>query len=337
MEKREILQALPQTTLNQFTGTYGLDVDEQSTKEDLVEALARAKSVGARELLENMSVVALKAIAQQFSLPKGPRQKAKLIDAILAAKAPQPLELSAVTTDLELAALLGETEPEPIETLKRIVEVIGVDRTKQFAARAMETDSAEGMWYGRGGSRKRRTLGGCFFRLVRDGLTKAERRRAMGSSSPGSPGPQPLSPMDWKGRREFLDEATRADAHPAEATTVKITIIGRPNRVLQPPDNNAVIALLERTEPPKNLPKGLPQPKGKTSYAVYISLKQWRKVEPKLKDPSDTLIIEGFPMVDEAFNGISVMATNTSTRKLKQEQAAALQAKSQPSDEAATS
>ena len=83
-------------------------------------------------------------------------------------------------------------------------------------------------------------------------------------------------------------------------------------------------------------PKGLPQPTGKTSYAVYISLKQWRKVEPKLKDPADTLIIEGFPLVDEAFNGISVMATNTSTRKLKQEQAAALQAKSQASAGATT-
>ena len=110
-----------------------------------------------------------------------------------------------------------------------------------------------------------------------------------------------------------------------------------PNRVLKPPDNNAVIVLLERTEPPKNLPKALPKPKGKTQYAIFISLKQWRKVEPRLKDASDALIIEGFPLVDEAFNGISVMATNTTTRKLKREQTEALQAKSQLSAESTTS
>ena len=76
-----------------------------------------------------------------------------------------------------------------------------------------------------------------------------------------------------------------------------------------------------------SLPKGLPVPTSATiKYVVYIASKQWKKVEEAMKDPEDTLIIEGFPKTDPEVSAIAVFATNVTTKKLqmvkKQPQAA---------------
>ncbi len=39
-----------------------------------------------------------------------------------------------------------------------------------------------------------------------------------------------------------------------------------------------------------------------------------------MKDPEDTLIVEGFPQLDAQTGSIAVFATNTTTRKLQQAQ-----------------
>jgi molybdopterin-guanine dinucleotide biosynthesis protein len=62
-------------------------------------------------------------------------------------------------------------------------------------------------------------------------------------------------------------------------------------------------------------------PAAPTAYTVYIGQKQWNKVADALQDPEDVLIVEGFPMATS--QGISVYATNTSTKKLQQAQRAA--------------
>jgi len=48
--------------------------------------------------------------------------------------------------------------------------------------------------------------------------------------------------------------------------------------------------------------------------------KQWRRVAEAMKDPEDTLIVEGFPQLDAQTGSIAVFATNTTTRKLQQAQ-----------------
>jgi hypothetical protein len=59
---------------------------------------------------------------------------------------------------------------------------------------------------------------------------------------------------------------------------------------------------------------------------VYIASKQWKKVEEAIKDPEDSLIIEGFPKIDQEMSAIAVFASNVTTKKLqmakKQPQAA---------------
>src|SRR6266699_40753 len=48
--------------------------------------------------------------------------------------------------------------------------------------------------------------------------------------------------------------------------------------------------------------------------------KQWRRVAEAMKDPEDTLIVEGFRQLDAQTGSIAVFATNTTTRKLQQAQ-----------------
>ena len=48
--------------------------------------------------------------------------------------------------------------------------------------------------------------------------------------------------------------------------------------------------------------------------------KQWRRVAEAMKDPEDTLIVEGFPQLDAQTGSIAVFTTNTTTRKLQQAQ-----------------
>lgn len=96
--------------------------------------------------------------------------------------------------------------------------------------------------------------------------------------------------------------------------TVKLTLIGRPGRVIQAGD--CVITTLQSSGKLPTLPKGLPAPPTvPTTFIVYIAAKQWRKVEAALTDPDDALIIEGVPVYDERLPGLVLLAQSVATRK----------------------
>ncbi len=68
-----------------------------------------------------------------------------------------------------------------------------------------------------------------------------------------------------------------------------------------------------------SLPKGLPTPASPTTdYAVFIAKKQWQKVAQAAQNPQDLLIVEGYPTVDPRFNGITVLATQATSKQLQQ-------------------
>jgi hypothetical protein len=61
-------------------------------------------------------------------------------------------------------------------------------------------------------------------------------------------------------------------------------------------------------------PKGLPLLKGTTKYLVLAATKHWDKVEAALnKDKEDKLFIEGYPTIQEGFDGVVVQATTLNT------------------------
>jgi hypothetical protein len=72
----------------------------------------------------------------------------------------------------QIADQLGETEATPRVHIRRILYAIGPERTQAFVAQALEVEANGGMLLP-DGSRKR-TLGGVFFRLVRDHLSEEE-------------------------------------------------------------------------------------------------------------------------------------------------------------------
>ncbi len=102
-----------------------------------------------------------------------------------------------------------------------------------------------------------------------------------------------------------------------EATTVQITVIGRPARVVARGD---VASVTLRSAKVPSLPKELPALRQPTGYAVFIARKQWHKVAQPATDPADLFIAEGYPTVDPRFNGITVLVTQATTKPLQQAQ-----------------
>jgi hypothetical protein len=104
-------------------------------------------------------------------------------------------------------------------------------------------------------------------------------------------------------------------ANVGDATTVKVTIIGRPAQVVE--RQGVVILALRSTKTP-TLPKGLPPlPSTPTNYMIFVQQKQWNKVRDAMQQPDDVLIVEGYPVHEPRFAGITVYATQVTTKALQ--------------------
>jgi hypothetical protein len=123
-------------------------------------------------------------------------------------------------------------------------------------------------------------------------------------------------PMTWDEAKALIGQVIKT---PAEARTVKLTLIGRPQKVIA--QQECVVVSLKGKEPP-SLPKGLPPiPEGSAiTWAVFIVTKQWHKIKASIEqNKDDALIIEGYPLVGK--NGVAaVMATNCKSVLLERAQ-----------------
>jgi len=212
----------------------------------------------------------------------------------------------------EIAGDLGETEAQPRQSIVRVVRALGEKRTRAIVAHAQEIHDAGGMMVPDGS--RRRTLGGVFFVLAREELTAdLGRKKAFqvlyGGATRAPVETVPAGPaFDWT---EFAGLAEDATSEQGEATTVKLTVIGRPGK---PVERGDVVVLRMKSEKTPTLPKGVPAPTGGTDYMVLVGRKQWSKVAAALAlDPADKVIIEGYPTVRPDFAGITVHATSATT------------------------
>ena len=73
-----------------------------------------------------------------------------------------------------IAAALGETEPQPLTHIARIVRTLGEERAAALLEQATAVEARGGMLLPDG---TRRTKGGVFFRLAREQATPEERAR----------------------------------------------------------------------------------------------------------------------------------------------------------------
>ncbi len=219
----------------------------------------------------------------------------------------------------EIAAQLGETEIEARRQIVRALRIIGEERIRAFVAQALAVEAAGGMML-KSGSR-RHTVGGIFFRLMRDELMRDETGRQaayrifrpQGSGRGGQAGvkaPQRATmPFDWA---TFRAAAIEAMSEPGEATTVKLTVIGRPGKIVERGD---VVLVAMRSEKAPSLPKGVPDPPAlPTDYVLLVGRKQWGKVAAALAaDPADKVIVEGYPTIAPDIEGITLHATSATT------------------------
>jgi hypothetical protein len=221
-----------------------------------------------------------------------------------------------------IASELGEHEEEPLRLLRRIVKRLGTEQALAFLKETVDIEEAGGMWLIDGS--RRRTKGGVFFYLVRTKGPKEVRAlffkskaRPTGqqTATAAAPIPSMPAPFTWADRVAALDAI---GTEKGGASTVKITVIGRPGKVI---DRGTCVVTSMRAKQAPSLPKGLPIPPSvPTNYLVYIAVKQWRKVAEAIADPEDVLIVEGFPQLDPETSSIAVFATNTTTKKLQMAQ-----------------
>jgi len=232
-----------------------------------------------------------------------------------------------------VAVVLGETLPPPIRLITRIMDRLGPARARALLGQALTVEAQGGLILPDG---TRRTPGGVFFYLVRANEAVSREDKAYifprqgdpskaGGAGASAPSPPPLPPPaawtddDYRAINQHLHDEI------GEATTVTITVIGRPAKVL---DRGQVIVLSLRQDTAPSLPKGLPEPATGTRYALLIAAKQWAKIAAALDaDPEDALIAEGYPSLDPRFpQGITVHATSVTTKRTQAAKRAAQEA-----------
>jgi len=234
---------------------------------------------------------------------------------------PNPITSTAAT----IADQLGETHAGARATIWRCVRTLGPDRAQAFVAQALDVEANGGMLIPDGS--RRRTLGGIFFYLVRTQVSDEEamqinrawrwqqwkqRQPKKPNAATTTPAPPSLPPFVWDEAAPIIAELM---ANIGEASTVKITVIGRPAQVVE---RQGVIILALRSTKPPTLPKGLPPlPATPTNYMIFVQQKQWNKVREAMEHADDALIVEGYGVHEPRFAGITVYATHVTTKALQ--------------------
>lgn len=226
-------------------------------------------------------------------------------------------------SDNLIAEIAGALAEPNTEMIGKVIAVIGEDRARDFLRRALEVEAGGGLLIKNG--KRRRTPGGVFFHLVRGGLTAKDRRQLWPQDYRKKPvvaGPEPLT---WEEAKALIAEAIQ---NVGEAKTVKVTLVGRPQKVVGQKD--CVVVSLKGKQPP-SLPKGLPAvPEGSAiTWAVFIANKQWNRVKESLaRNDGDQLIFEGYPIVGKG--GVAaVMATSCKSVLMERAQRDQLRASSE--------
>jgi hypothetical protein len=193
--------------------------------------------------------------------------------------------------------------------IRRIITVIGAERTQAFLTQTQETIVQGGILRKDG---QPRTAGGVFFHLVRGSISKEERRKLFPYKKkpkrPGQANEKSQAPgLTWPEAIPFIAQVMQSIG---EAKNVKITLIGRPGNVVQQP--TCVLVSMKGKEP-GSLPKGLPAPPegSAITWAVFIVNKQWAKVSESVQNNADDqLIVEGYPVVDTK-RGVGVVLASS--------------------------
>jgi len=211
-------------------------------------------------------------------------------------------------TAQEIANQLQEPNTELI---KKIVSVLGIERVSEYLQKTLTIEAEGGMMTIDG--ERRRSPGGVFFYVVKSELSKDERKQIFPKFPVTQPKKKVVQPISWEDAQKI---AIAINQSPGKGATVKLTLVGRPKKVAKAGEGAVVVSL--QGKPPGSLPKGLPvPPEAGITWAIFIVNKQWGKVKDSITaNADDSLIVEGYPLVDKNGVGI-VLATNVKSKLME--------------------
>jgi hypothetical protein len=85
--KKQVLGALSRRHLQQLVSSHELEATDRRSMDGLTQALMAARRIKIEDVLGTLSLVELQGVCEKLGMPSGPRQKAKMIAHIVAAKA----------------------------------------------------------------------------------------------------------------------------------------------------------------------------------------------------------------------------------------------------------
>lgn len=225
---------------------------------------------------------------------------------------PSAEQISQLAT--QFGAALGETAANPVEQIGQLIEECGLPFVEKIMAETEATEAAGGLLTH--DRKRRRSKGGVFFFLAKGQMDAGSRAKIFPNFGKGGDGSIAPPGIAW-GDRIAPMKVLRDGAGLISGLTV--TLSGRPGKLRV--NGSSVMTVLEQQQvkaPP--YPKGVPHfdtIDGVTAYYVFMSLRHWKRVEKALEDESDLLVIEGSAVYDALLEGIAILSTRVSTKKLE--------------------
>lgn len=241
----------------------------------------------------------------------------------------------------DIARQLHENNTEAVAQIGRIVEYLGAEETYTLVTKALEAEKEGGMQTVDG--RRARTLGGIFFHLARRRIPSkvrptiwlhlqnpqpqprkpaAKPRKDARPGGGGRPGAKPGGGNRQQSSRPGSNYRSGGGQRPATGPThpptatevpvtqgdvsnVKITVTGRPNRIIERGD--VILMPMANTKIPmsnRNLPS---PPADPVVYLVYLARNQWEKIASAVENSQARIIVEGYPFYDKKLGVISIL------------------------------
>jgi PHAX RNA-binding domain len=203
-----------------------------------------------------------------------------------------------------LAAVLGETAPDPLQQLAQLREVFGPLGTWRLLQKTLDLEARGGVLTPQ--KHRRRTPGGVFFWLARQWCQTKQERAAF-----------VVIPTIAQTVTDLSATLAGGDC------AMKTTLIGTPGAIV---DRQTYVAFKMTGTPAANLPKGLPPaPQDTLTWIVMVTKKQWAKAAASLDaDPKTKVVIEGYPcMQGTAHVLLATQCTTTALQHAKQTAAGA--------------
>lgn len=213
---------------------------------------------------------------------------------------------------------LGETDKKPIRQITNIVKLCGVDFANDILQETLNIEANGGMTIQNGD--RRRTIGGVFFYLAREKMSDENRQQIFYSwrLQRKQRAEREAQFPEFNYDNERVGIISNLLENVGKVSEVNITLTGRPEAIERRRDL-VILTIQDEISEETVFPRGVPQPDPTPiDYAVYISAKQWERVEKVFNsDTDDDLVIEGMVAFDSETGAMAVYSTFVTTDKLR--------------------